>query len=1562
MTSPERPQMPDRQDSPLEKIIPHVLQFTGTTVDAPFSPPVARDSLAPSSGPPQLKPGTLIKHYEFIRQLGAGGMGTVYLARDTRLGRLVAIKFLLNYSGQAAQRFLTEARTTAQCRHENIVVVYEVDEFEGYPYIVLEYIAGRSLRDVMSPLAPSSRGAQVSQGRVGTIGLATEFMVPVLRALSCAHGMGIVHRDLKPENILLSDSGQVKVLDFGIAKQISNVFTSTQSPIDPQTPPQDASPLTQDGVLVGTLPYMSPEQMLGQPLDARSDVWAAGIILFELLTGTHPLHPFSIAKYREVLNTETPMPNIRDLCPGVGALADVIDRCLKKRKEERLASVQELAEVLERLASDQATPALAEDESPFAGLAAFQESDAARFFGRELDVTALLGKLRNHELVAVAGPSGAGKSSFVRAGIIPALKRTGAQTEAFILRPGRDPLSALADVLAFLADTSSQGSDPDALATMLRHQPGYFGARLRGRCRKRGPSHRILIFVDQLEELYTLGIDASERATFCACLEGAADDASSPLRVLVTIRADFLDRLSEDRRFTSAVTRGLVLLPPMSRDGLRDSLKKPLEAARYQFEDENLLEEMLDGVEKTKSPLPILQFTATKLWEARDRERRLLTRRAYHAIGGVAGALSTHADAVLSGLSLFEQRLARSILLRLVTPERTRAIVRMEELSALDVDGAAVQQVVHHLSDARLLMIDGGVEREGKTVELAHESLIERWEKLRQWLDENEHEAQFLAQLRNAAQQWEKNGKAEGFLWRDRAALEAGQWLERHRAEENTEKGLGLGKREEQYLEAVVRLSERTRRWRRRITIGVVAAISTTAIVVSGLAIQAREEAQRADEQAHRADEQARRADEQAKQAQEEARLARNATRMAAAHERQGDPTMVLALLREIEPGPAPRGWAEFAWLARGGHVASVVFHHHNIVRAASFHRDGHHIISASEDKNVYIWNMDKPNEAPRLWHLEGRGVTVAFSPDGGRFVAASDDGGLRVWNTEGTQEPILLKGHRDNVLSAVFSPDGQRIASASWDKTVRVWNADGSGEPLVLGGHEGRVSSVAYRPDGRKIVSASDDKTLRVWNADGTGNPIVLKGHTEGVSSAVYSPDGLHIVSGSDDKTLRVWDAKGMGKAMVLKGHTEGVSSVAFSPDGQRIVSTSGDKTIRIWNTDGTGQPFVIKAHDAWISAASFSPDGRHIVSASEDKTVRVWNASNTSQVLALQGHEANVFDAAFSPDGRHIASGSGDKTVRVWSTDGLEQPRVFKGHSDRVSRVVYSPDGQRIVSASLDKTIRIWNADGTGNALVLKGHTGHVWSAAFSPDGRHVVSGSDDRTVRVWNADGTGQPVVFKGHGKSVWSADFSPDGRRIASASGDKTLRVWNADGTGQPLVLYGHDERVWSISFSPDGKRIASASEDKTVRIWNADGTGDVLVLRGHAGHIWSAAFSPDGRRIVSASDDGTVRVWDADGHGEPLVIRLSNAAVNRAAWSPDGRRIAAALDDKTVIVLSDLEPLRGVEDPRLWTATNYCMPLDIRRGLLEFLEEQSRSDRELCQRRVAAARTAAAGGN
>ncbi|WP_437682341.1 nSTAND1 domain-containing NTPase [Sorangium sp. So ce131] len=797
-----------------------------TVVTAAADPP---PSLLSQARPPP-SAGARIGHYELLRELGQGGMGVVFLARDTRLARLVAIKLLTRLSSAGVQRFLVEAQATARCKHEHIVTIHEVNEHDGFPYMVLEHIEGQTLRDWMIQRRPVDAGEEVSTAKVPP-GLAVDMMVPVVRALAGAHASGIVHRDLKPENIMLGASGAIKVVDFGIAKLIEEeVLLSAEGAVDGDTR------LTRDGAIIGTLPYMSPEQWRGVGIGPPSDVWAVGIMLHELVLGAHPLAPCSRMDLLRVPVLDEPISDVAARHPEVGALGAIIDRCLRKSKAERFASAQELLAELVPLLPGRREIFLGADESPFAGLSSFQEADADRFFGRAQDLAGVVARLRSQPLLAIAGASGAGKSSLVRAGVIPALKRSGEGWEALVLRPGREPLAALADLfgnpaVTLSADLPALAAHGDAatradVAPRLRAEPGLLGAALRGwagRARR-----RLLLFVDQFEELFTLGAPAGERAAFLACLEGIADDASSPLRVVLSVRSDFLERMAEHEQFMAAMIRGLVFLRPMGREGLREALTRPIEAARHEVEDPAMVEGILDALETTRGALPLLQFTAARLWEMRDRGRRLLTRASYEALGGVAGALASHADTLLAGMSERQARLSRAVLQRLVTPERTRAVASLGELCELPGDPGEIERVVGLLADGRLLAIETGSDRVGSTVELVHESLIERWPTLKRWLDESQEDAAFLDRLRAAARLWDASGRAADTLWRGKVAEEARGFRERYRG--------ALPDRERLFLEAVLRLADQLQRRRRRLVSGVIAALSLL-VVAAGAGI-----------------------------------------------------------------------------------------------------------------------------------------------------------------------------------------------------------------------------------------------------------------------------------------------------------------------------------------------------------------------------------------------------------------------------------------------------------------------------------------------------------------------------------------------------------------------------------------------------------------------------------------------------------------------------------------------------------------------------------------------------
>ncbi|MDP7111408.1 MAG: AAA family ATPase, partial [Myxococcota bacterium] len=428
-----------------------------------------------------------------------------------------------------------------------------------------------------------------------------------------------------------------------------------------------------------------------------------------------------------------------------GDLAELVFRCLEKAPEHRPPAAEVVQSLRDFLAPSRER--LSEEEGPFRGLEAFTERHAGYFHGRDAEIGAFLERLRTDPILPVVGPSGAGKSSFVQAGVVPRLREQGSWT-VLTLRPGGDPFHTLATRL--LAGESTQrprssrraasdetpsetvalsrqktalglsvppppqssqaptvpapGDDlPEGLASSLRDAPRRLNLELQRIADASGG--RVLLFIDQLEELHTHVDDPRQRRAFMQAICTAADDPEAPVRVVFTLRDDFLGRLAVGPEVREVLGRVAVLRSPAPAS-LEEILTRPLTAVGYSYDDRTVVAEMLDEIRGEPACLPLLQFTARLLWDRRDRERRLLRRATYRAAGGVAGALADHAQSVLAGLTPDQTADARDLLLRLVTTERTRR--RLPRSAALDGLGPGAEEVLGRLIQARLLTVYKG--------------------------------------------------------------------------------------------------------------------------------------------------------------------------------------------------------------------------------------------------------------------------------------------------------------------------------------------------------------------------------------------------------------------------------------------------------------------------------------------------------------------------------------------------------------------------------------------------------------------------------------------------------------------------------------------------------------------------------------------------------------------------------------------------------------------------------------------------------------------------------------
>ena len=672
----------------------------------------------PGSDPREavLPAGTRVGEFRIRELLGEGAMGQVYLAQDLTLGRSVALKLLKPsvMEGNVLDRFLHEARATASFSHPNIVALHAVGEFEGRPFLALEYVDGESLRARIASGPPSVREA-------------ARVVRAIAEAIAEAHRRDLVHADLKPENVLIPRDGRVRVVDFGFARLVG----------------------TTAGAASGTPAYMAPERWHGAAPTGAIDIWSLGIILYELITGARPVSEAALAAFA-FARGELDLRGKH----GDAIWLPIVHACLARDPMAR-PTADELVRRLTALI-DPAAAMLDDARCPYPGLAAFERSDAGNYFGREAELDALVEQLRGCSLVPIIGPSGIGKSSFVHAGLLPRLEEAALWT-VIQFRPGGSPLDRLAAAVA--------GDAGGEVAIALRAHPEQLSLALGELSARLGT--RILLFIDQFEEAFTLA--PAGAAAFCDCL-GLAASVDEPWRIVITVRDDFVRRLAEPahmRRHLGAI----MVLPPLTPADLRAAVIGPLANVGYRTDPPELAARIVDDILGQPAGLPLLQFTCAALWERRNATARIVLGREYDAIGGATGALATHAERFMAQLSSEQVRHVRRVLLELVHPDGTRRPRYRADIAA--AIGSGADRAVEQLLSFRLVVATRDAERDDARIELAHEALVRAWPPLARWLDETYEQRVLLGELEQAARLWDRRGRSNDETWSGSALAEA---------------------------------------------------------------------------------------------------------------------------------------------------------------------------------------------------------------------------------------------------------------------------------------------------------------------------------------------------------------------------------------------------------------------------------------------------------------------------------------------------------------------------------------------------------------------------------------------------------------------------------------------------------------------------------------------------------------------------------------------------------------------------------------------------------------------
>jgi len=1105
---------------------------------------------------------------------------------------------------------------------------------------------------------------------------------------------------------------------------------------------------------------------------------------------------------------------------------------------------------------------------PYRGLAAFGEADAPFFFGREAYVAQIAHAILCAPYVAaVVGASGSGKSSLVYAGLLPRL-REGGDWRVVACRPGTRPFYALATALmpALEPDLHETGRMVEAqqLAEALSGGDLRLSAVIARIREKDGGHRRVLLFVDQFEELYTLCPDPQERRRYidslleaCAGVE-ATHRGQGGLSCLLTLRADFLAQVLAYRRFSDALQPAVRLLGPMTREELRAAIEKPSEAQGAAFEA-GLVARLLDDVGDEPGNLPLLEFALTLLWERLD--FGWLTHAAYEAIGRVEGALARYAQEVYEALPEVDRQAARRVFTQLVQPgegtEDTRRVATYGEL------GEETRSLVQYLADQRLVVTGRDAASGTEAVEVVHEALIRSWGQLQAWMTEDRAFRTWQERLRIGVHMWESTDHDEGALLRGVSLAEAEEWLRN--------KGRDLGENERSFVEAGIALRQRRAAER-------------------DAQRQAELEAARQLQEAH---------DVALRQAAaglaSEARLQMKGPNQDLA---------VLLALEALEAFPSTsKAELALAEIVRDFRLMWQFAHGNQLVAPAVVSPDGMWVATASHDGMLRVWDACRGDTLFEVATYPGTPGTcqwAAWSPLGNRILTGSFEGSPRTWDAETGRFVAELA---DAVwANGAWSPDGKQVVSSGgYQGVVQIWDAETGQIIWRVASERGRVSDAWFSPDGKWIATSRGD----VWNATTGELRYTLAVCRDPARADVqidlhWSPDGTRMGGGLDG-TAWVWDASTGEELLRLPVADSGASNLWWSPAGDRILTTGiklQSVPATLWDGVTGARLREFPYYGTLMSwPGPWSADGGQILLPDDQGRVTVWEADSGRALLSLPAHVGKAYAQWLSGDEGFVTAGSSDGLVRAWRlpTAELTFRSGTNGPPPEIA-VPWSPDGEHVAQSYTDGTIRICNILARTEVVRTRRITDHPWksvgSLAWSPDGGQMLMAAAEGSPEIWDSMCRERLLSFGRHRSLLMGAVWSPDGRRVISFGRDCRTVLWDA-ATGSVLAEVTGPE-FSECAWSPDGSRIVLCSRFSTggrpVEIRDAE-TLELLLtlLPDDFGYGTSAAvWSPDGTRIVTFSGDGMGRLWFAS-TGDLQGTFPTTTAPFEAHWSPSGSR-------------------------------------------------------------------------